>query len=142
MSATHRGRCFCGAVEIEATGAPLEMGYCHCGDCRCYSGAPLTAYTLWRQEDVRIVEGADLVGRINRTGMSERCHCTRCGGHLLTDHPGLGLTDVFAAILPSVAFRPSVHLNYASAVLRMADGLPKLRDFPAEVGGSGEFVPE
>jgi hypothetical protein len=27
-------------------------------------------------------------------------------------------------------------------VLRMRDGLPKLRDFPAEMGGSGEAVAE
>ena len=142
MTAVHKGRCFCGAVEIEATGAPEEMGYCHCGDCRAYSGAPLTAFTLWRGGTVRVVRGAELVGRINRTGMSERCHCTRCGGHLMSEHPGLGMTDVLAAILPTVAFAPGLHLNYASAVLRMADGLPKLRDFPAEAGGSGELLPE
>jgi hypothetical protein len=27
-------------------------------------------------------------------------------------------------------------------VLPMKDGLPKLRDFPAEMGGSGDVVPE
>jgi hypothetical protein len=27
-------------------------------------------------------------------------------------------------------------------VLPMKDGLPKLRDFPSELGGSGEAVPE
>lgn len=142
MTGTHSGRCFCGAVAIEATGTPIEMGYCHCGDCRIFSGAPLAAYTLWPADDIRVVEGEALVGRFNKTGISERCHCTRCGGHLMTGHPGFGLTDVPAAILPSVAFAPSLHLHYASAVMRMADGLPKLRDFPAEVGGSGEFVPE
>jgi hypothetical protein len=41
-----------------------------------------------------------------------------------------------------VAFAPAVHLNYAEAVLPMKDGLPKLRDFPAAAGGSGETVPE
>jgi hypothetical protein len=33
-------------------------------------------------------------------------------------------------------------VDYASAVLRMHDGLPKLQDFPAEKGGSGELLPE
>jgi len=42
----------------------------------------------------------------------------------------------------SIAFRPAVHLNYAETVLPIRDGLPKLKDFPAEVGGSGETVPE
>lgn len=68
MSAIHRGACFCGAVVIEAIGAPEQMGYCHCGDCRSYSGAPLTAFTLWRQERVTVVEGDELIGRIARPG--------------------------------------------------------------------------
>lgn len=142
MADTHRGSCFCRAVEIEATGSPLEMGYCHCSSCRSYSGGPLTAYTLWKAESVQVVEGAELLGRFNKTAMSHRRFCTRCGGHVMTDHPGLGLTDVYAAVLPSVPFVPTVHLNYAETVLPIRDGLRKLRDFPAEAGGSGEVVPE
>jgi hypothetical protein len=60
----------------------------------------------------------------------------------MTGHPGLGFTDVYAAKLPSVAFRPSVHVNYAAAVMPVRDGLPKLRDFPAHAGGSGKTIPE
>jgi hypothetical protein len=41
-----------------------------------------------------------------------------------------------------VAFRPSAHLNYAETVLPIKDGLPKLRDFPIEAGGTGEAMPE
>jgi hypothetical protein len=41
-----------------------------------------------------------------------------------------------------VSFKPGVHVNYAETVLRMKDGLPKLKDFPKELGGSGEAVPE
>ena len=44
--------------------------------------------------------------------------------------------------MPTVAFAPGVHVNYAETVLRMKDGLPKFRDFPADLGGSGEAVPE
>jgi len=36
----HAGRCYCGAVEIEVRGEPIEMGYCHCENCRRYSTAP------------------------------------------------------------------------------------------------------
>jgi hypothetical protein len=52
------------------------------------------------------------------------------------------LTDVYAATIPSFPFEPGVHVNYASSVLPMKDGLPKLKDFPAELGGSGESVSE
>jgi hypothetical protein len=57
-------------------------------------------------------------------------------------HPPLRLVDVYAATVPSVPFRPGVHVNYAETVLPMKDGLPKLKDFPAELGGSGTTVPE
>jgi hypothetical protein len=43
---------------------------------------------------------------------------------------------------PVVSVRPGVHVNYASTVLPMEDGLPKLKDFPAELGGSGEAIAE
>jgi hypothetical protein len=46
------------------------------------------------------------------------------------------------ATVPCVPFRPGVHVNYAETVLPMKDGLPKLKDFAAEFGGSGTVVPE
>jgi len=60
----------------------------------------------------------------------------------MTTHPELGLVDVFAATLPTLRFSPGLHINYAETVLPMRDGLPKFKDFPAEIGGSGEQVAE
>ena len=142
MANTHKGRCFCGAVEIEVTGQPAEMGYCHCSSCRAYSGGPVNAFTLWTPEQVKVTKGAEQIGRFNKVGTSDRQHCLKCGGHVMTAHPTFGLVDVYAAIIPSLTFKPAVHLNYAEAVLPMKDGLPKLKDFPEEVGGSGQTVPE
>ena len=142
MTNTHNGACFCGAVRIEATGAPAAMGYCHCASCRSWSAAPVNAFTLWSPGAVRVVAGADKLVAFSKTAMSRRQYCRQCGGHLMTDHPSLGLVDVYAATLPTVEFRPGIHVNYAQSVLPMHDGLPKLRDFPAEMGGSGETVPE
>jgi hypothetical protein len=60
----------------------------------------------------------------------------------MTGHPPLGLVDVYAATVPSVNFVPTVHVNYAETVLPLKDGLPKLKDFPAEMGGSGVTLSE
>jgi len=141
MTEMHTGTCFCGAVEIEVTGAPEAMGYCHCGSCRSWSAGPVNAFTLWKPENVKVTKGTEFLGHIMKSEKSDRQFCTKCGGHLMTGHPTFGLTDVYAAI-PSVAFTPGVHVNYSETVLPMKDGLPKLRDFPAELGGSGEAVPE
>ena len=139
---TYTGECFCGAVRIEASGSPQAMGYCHCRSCRSWSGGPVNAFSLWRPQDVRVTAGAGDVATYKKTPMSERQYCAKCGGHLMTNHPTLGLVDVFAATLPDLSFQPGVHVNYAETVLPMKDGLPKLRDFPKEFGGSGEAMPE
>jgi hypothetical protein len=136
------GECFCGAVRIEAEGQPEAMGYCHCRSCRSWSGGPVNAFSLWQPEAVKVTAGAEHVATFVKTPASERRYCARCGGHLMTNHPGLGLVDVFAATLPDLPFAPGVHVNYAETVLPMKDGLPKLRDFPTEFGGSGEAIPE
>ena len=139
---SYRGTCFCGAVEIVATGEPVAMGYCHCGSCRHWSAGPVNAATLWKPENVRITRGADKVVTYRKTDNSQRKSCRACGGHLCNDHPVWGLIDVYAAILPELPFRPGFHVNYAETVLPMKDGLPKLKDYPAEMGGSGAIVPE
>ena len=60
----------------------------------------------------------------------------------MTNHPTFGLVDVFAATIPTLKFVPGVHVNYAESVLPIRDGLPKLKDFPKELGGSGEAMAE
>lgn len=83
-----------------------------------------------------------VIGRFKSSEISDRRYCTRCGGHISVDHPTLGLIDVRVGALRNFPFKPNVHLNYAETVLPMKDGLLKLKDFPAEIGGSGEKLPE
>jgi hypothetical protein len=138
----YTGSCFCGAVQIEATGTPEAMGYCHCNSCRSWSGGPVNAFTLWKPDAVKVMAGAEHLATFQKTPISQRQYCMKCGGHLMTNHPTLGLVDVFAATLPDLIFAPGVHVNYAETVLPMKDGLPKLKDFPQEFGGSGETIAE
>jgi hypothetical protein len=140
--ATHKGQCFCGSVKIEVSGNPEGMGYCHCGSCRSWSAAPVNAFTLWTADAVRVTDGAEHIGKFQKTPGSQRQYCRKCGGHLMIAHPAWGLIDVYAATIPTLKFVPALHVNYAETVLPMRDGLPKLRDFPAELGGSGERMPE
>jgi hypothetical protein len=53
-----------------------------------------------------------------------------------------GFIDVHAAIIPSLPFKPGLHAHHAETVLHIKDGLPKLKDIPKEMGGSGEVLPE
>jgi hypothetical protein len=140
--ADYKGTCFCGAVEITASGEPVAMGYCHCESCRKWSAGPVNAFTLWQPDTVKITKGADHIGTYNKTPISYRKWCKSCGGHVYTEHPPLNLTDVYAATIPSLTFKAGLHVNYQDSVLRIKDGLPKMKDLPAELGGSGELLPE
>jgi hypothetical protein len=137
-----KGECFCGAVEIAVSGESVGAGYCHCASCRSWSAGPVNAFTLWKKDAVTVTRGAEHVGEFHKSENSHRQFCTRCGGHLMTTHPEWGLVDVYAATIPDFPFRPGVHVNYAASVLPMRDGLPKMRDFPKELGGSGETMAE
>jgi len=138
----HEGSCFCGAVRFTVSGEPAAMGYCHCESCRRWSAGPVNAFTLWKSEALTIVEGSQYVSTFNKTPHSSRMWCNKCGGHLFTHHPGMGLTDVYAATIPTLPFKPGVHVHYQETVLRLRDGLPKLKDLPAEMAGSGVALAE
>jgi len=140
--ANYEGSCFCGSVSLSATGAPEVMGYCHCNSCRQWSAGPVNAFTLWKPDSVKVSAGADKIGTFNLTKNSYRKWCKDCGGHLFTEHPGMGLTDIYAATLPGLKFTPVFHVHYAESVLPLRDGLPKFKNMPKEVGGSGETMPE
>ena len=136
------GRCFCGAVQFTVSGEPAGMGYCHCESCRSWAAAPVNAFTLWNPTTVRVTRGADNIGTYNKTPHSYRKWCKTCGGHVFTEHPGLGLIDVYAAVIPDFPYSAGVHVHYPESKLRMKDDLPKMKDLPKEMGGSGVTVPQ
>lgn len=140
--ASHSARCLCGAVEITVSGSPEAMGYCHCESCRHWSAGPVNAFSLWPAEAVEIASGADRLGSYAKTPASVRRWCMECGGHVMTEHPAWGLVDVYAAVIEDFDFRPGVHVHYQETVLPIRDGLPKQKDLPGEMGGSGELLAE
>src|SRR5215218_5124453 len=121
---TYEGQCFCGAVRIEVKGDPEAAGYGHCKNCRSWSAGPVNAFTLWKPEAVKVTKGKEQLGMFAKNPSSERQFCKTCGGHVMTAHPEMGLTDVYAATIPTFAFTPGVHVSYAETVLHIKDGLP------------------
>ena len=129
---TYKGNCFCGSVEIETSGTPAMMGYCHCKDCASWSASPITAATLWPQESVKVVKGEEHICTFNKTEHTYRKFCRKCGGHLMADHPGMALVDVYAAVLKDFTFEPTLHVHYETKTVSVKDGLPKFKGAPGE----------
>jgi hypothetical protein len=62
-----------------------------------------------------------------------------CGAVQLTVS---GAPAAAGAVIPEFPYRASVHVHYGETKLRIKDGLPKLRNVPKEMGGSGVDVAE
>ena len=54
----------------------------------------------------------------------------------------MGVTDVYAAIIPELPFKPALRVHYQESVLHVKDGLQKMKDVPKEFGGSGVVLSE
>ena len=146
---THEGRCFCGDVEFTLTGEPEAMAYCHCDSCRRWSAGPVSAFTLWQPDSVKITKGQNNIAAFdknpdsdNETVVSNRKWCKTCGGHVFTDHPTMGLIDVPAVVIDGFNFKPGFHVHYQESVHAIKDGLPKFKELPEAAGGSGEQCTE
>ena len=125
----HKGRCFCGAVEIEVEGSPEAMGYCHCQSCRSRSAGPVNAFSLWKPDAVKVTKGRDQIATFAKSPGSERQYCKTCGGHIMTNHPPLGMVDVYSASIPTLNFKPEVHVNYQERSCRLRTGCRRSRTF-------------
>lgn len=139
---TYKGACFCREVTFTATGTPEGMGYCHCTSCRTWSAAPVNAFTQWKPESLTITGGENQIATCCKTNKSLRKFCTCRGGHLMTDHPEMGLVDIYAAMFPELGFQPGLQVHYGEKILTIANDLAKFADLPNEPGGSGQELPD
>ena len=139
----YSGECFCGAVQVEVSGEPAVMAVCHCKLCRGWSAAPVTGAALWSPENFRVTQGEDHLSSYAKVEGHDRTWCPKCGGHVFVDHSTTyGKIDVYPSILKDFEYQPAFHVNYASSILPIKDGLPKFADFPETLGGSGELMDE
>ena len=138
----YMGKCMCGAVQFEVPGEPFAMLICHCIDCRAWSASPVNGATAFKRDELTVTKGQEFIKKYNSSNGHERCWCSKCGGHIFSDHPAFDLIDVYASVLDGIEFKPGAHVNYAQSILPIKDGLPKFKDFTKELGGSGELMDE
>ncbi|WP_299929438.1 GFA family protein [uncultured Pelagimonas sp.] len=125
-SDTLSGRCYCGKTLMHADGPPLTVAYCHCGDCRRWSGAPISAFAAMSPNTVRFTP--DLHWKSSVAGVT-RANCRDCGSPLAARFDYLpdqiyipvGLFD-HPDTLP-----PQHHSHFGSRLdwLHLTDDLPK-----------------
>jgi hypothetical protein len=76
------GTCLCGGVRFAVAVPFLRVSVCHCESCKKISGGGATASGRARTEDVRILEGEELVTTFQPHEGSAKSFCSRCGTNL------------------------------------------------------------
>lgn len=129
-----KGKCQCGAIQYEASGAPAYSAICHCNDCRASSGAPMVGWALFPQDAVTI---SGTPARYQSSENATRHFCATCGTGLFYTNPVIfpGGIDIQTATLDDQsALPPQAHVQMAEAAPWMphVHNLPKFDRFPEE----------
>jgi hypothetical protein len=72
------GQCLCGAVSFTSPDVK-EIGACHCGFCRRWSGGPMLAVHCGPDVEFK---GTQNIGVYSSSQWAERAFCKNCGTHL------------------------------------------------------------
>ncbi len=122
------GRCLCGAVEYCVPDDFRYAGYCHCSDCRRFSGSAFSAYGGVPLAGLRLLRGEAHIGRYRKSGNTVLAFCSLCGSSLYAEKPLRGMVHLRLGTLdqaPTLA--PQVHSYVASKApwYEIRDGLPQ-----------------
>ncbi len=128
------GGCHCGATRYEAAETPKRHSICHCTDCRRSAGAPMVAWAVFDEGDVKVTKGQPKKRASSDHG--RRYFCPECGtGLFYTSEKYLpGLIDLQTATLdePDRVGAPSAQVQMADRIGWMADAhaLPAFDRYP------------
>ena len=94
----HSGRCLCGGVQLRIAGPMRPIIYCHCSQCRRWTGHYLAA-TAARRGQVTITDRAGLLRWYESSPGYRRGFCSACGSPLLWGRDGGGFWSIPAGVL-------------------------------------------
>lgn len=126
------GGCQCGDIRYEISGDPMMAAICHCSMCRRANAAPVVAWAMYAQEQVRFTQAEPLT--YASSPEARRGFCPRCGTQIsftASFLPGLiditiGSLDQPEAVPPTLHYWHSKHLGW----VEFADRLPRHPELP------------
>ena len=84
-----KGSCGCGGVRYELSGPIAMSRYCHCENCRKFSGTGQSAWGLAQTGDFRVVAQTTDVTKYDAGSGGLRVFCSACGSPLWFEPSGM-----------------------------------------------------
>ncbi|MFN3261917.1 MAG: GFA family protein [Pikeienuella sp.] len=118
------GGCLCGALRFEATGEPIDIGWCHCRICQRSSGAPAQVWALYPSEAFRWIKGEPAIYASSAEGRRE--FCATCGSQVAFRIGAYASPNVGCFDEPD-SLKPRRHIWTESRItwFETPDGLPR-----------------
>ena len=128
----HHARCYCGATTLSIKAAAITVAYCHCDDCKRWTGAPLPAFAAF--PEAAVTAAPELASPLSIVPGVDRWSCGTCHSPVAArfDYlPGqiyipLGTLDTAERLPPAIHCHDHARYDW----LHIQDDLPRS-------GGSG-----
>ena len=106
------GRCLCGAVRFETTGAARWVAYCHCASCRRHTASPVACFVNVASRDLHF--DGEPARYASSPGVT-RSHCATCGTPIAYETSARpGEVDLYVnAFERPEDFAPQLHVHDA-----------------------------
>jgi hypothetical protein len=142
--ASVRGSCLCGGIKFEITGPLMSPLNCHCSQCRKQHGAAFRSRMRVKADDVRWLQGEDLIKFYETSRGYLRGFCRNCGSPVINkngpnwkspaEFPGGGAPQhgIPLGLLDNPAVRPACHtfVDSKAAWYDITDDLPQYPGYP------------
>ena len=127
-----KGQCHCGAVRYEMPAETIHRALCPCSDCRRHAGAPMVAWGLVANDQLKI-DGETKAYASSENG--RRHFCANCGTTLFYTNEVIfpDQTDVQIATLDDPdMIAPQAQIQVAERIgwMATADELPAFERYP------------
>jgi len=121
------GRCLCGDIRYEYSGAPVKVLHCHCESCRRHTSSPVATFVCVNTDAFCFTKGTPAV--FESSHGVKRMHCARCGSPIAyrSDRNPHQIDLYLGTLADPEASHPSFHV-FAEEQLdwfEIADALPR-----------------
>lgn len=130
---TLKGSCLCGEVTIEVADRFTFLGYCHCSECRKWTGSAFASGGMVAATDLKVTAGEERISRYRKSGQTELAFCEQCGSSLFSHKLQLDRYVVRLGILDEAPTRtPELHIYCGSKApwFSITDRLPQFDQLP------------
>lgn len=128
-----RGSCLCSSVKFQISGDVIELGICHCSQCRKAYGAAFGSVAVVAREDFSYIGGEDLVRSFAQSARVNRYFCGRCGSPLPMVEAWDPLVGIPAGLLddePGVSASSHIFVGSRAPWWEISDSLPQHETWP------------